>query len=380
MRLRVPPKVDVAVAAAFVLLVVLEALFSSAVRSPVLHLTVAGVAMAALAWRRVMPVPVAALVMAANIVVNPEGQFSTVLALVLVCYSCGAELDPPWSRVGLAVVAAPFLVVLSLEGIEPSDVAAALVFLVGPWTVGVAMRRRAGRVADAEERARRLERERDEHRAAAAAEERTRIARELHDIVSHSLTVITIQTQAVRRRLGPDHLPESDDLAAVEATAREALDEMRRLFGILRREGEGVSLSPQPGLEELERLCDQVRAAGLEVEVQVEGDPRPLPAGVDLAAFRIVQEGLTNAVRHSGARRATVCLSYDDRRLQLAVEDDGCGLDPAALGTQGHGLIGIRERVALYGGSVDVRAGAGRGTRLVATLPNALTRTAAPGA
>lgn len=369
MRLQRPPLVDAVIAGAFVLLVAAEALFSPDVRSPALHLAVAGFAMAGLAWRRALPVPVAALVMASNLVVNPDGQFSTLLSLVLVSYTNGAEQDPPWSYLGLAVVLVPFLGVLSLEGLEPSDIAAALVFLVGSWAVGVAMRQRTIRVSRAEAEARRLEQEREEQVAAAAAAERTRIARELHDIVSHSISVIAIQTQAVRRRLAPDQVREADDLAAVETTAREALAEMRRLFGVLRSEGEAASLSPQPGLHELERLCEQVRASGLDVEVEVEGSPCALPAGLDLTAFRIVQEGLTNALRHSGAKRAAVMLTYGAGRLDIAVEDDGRGFDAAAAASGGHGLVGVRERVALYDGTVDVLPRKVSGTRLVASLP-----------
>ena len=369
MRLPVPPKVDVVVAGGFVLLVAAEALLSPAVESPALHLAVAGLAMAALAWRRVLPVQVAALVMASNLVVNPEGQLSTLLALVLVAYTNGAENDPPWSYVGIAVVVVPFLAALALEGLEPSDLAAALVFLVGPWTVGVTMRQRARRASDAEALARRLEEEREEHVAAAAAAERTRIARELHDIVSHSISVVVIQTQAVRRRLGPAQVREAEDLAAVETTAREALAEMRRLVGVLRSDEEAASLSPQPGLHELDRLCEQVRASGLAVDVRVEGRPYALPAGLDLTAYRIVQEGLTNALRHSGARRVTVRVRYDAGGVDIAVDDDGRGFDPASVISQGHGLVGVRERVELYDGTFHVLPSEPRGTRLVASLP-----------
>lgn len=364
-----PPLVDIVVAGAFVALVAAEALLSPMVRSPVLHLTVAGLAMAGLAWRRSLPIPVAALIMASNLLVNPDGQFSTLLSMVLVAYTNGAENEPPWHYLGLAVIVVPFVGALAVEDLEPSDLAAALVFLVGPWTVGTVVRQRALLTAEAQDRARRLEQEREKQVAEAAALERTRIARELHDIVSHSISVIAIQTQAVRHRLTADQRREADDLAAVETTARDALAEMRRIFGVLRSDGEAASLSPQPGLHELERLCEQVRASGLDVEVTVEGTVCALSAGMDLAAYRIVQEGLTNALRHSGARRATVLLRYDDVRLHIAVEDDGRGLDPGAAAAGGHGLLGVRERVALYDGTLEVQAGETGGTRLVATLP-----------
>ncbi|HSK27548.1 MAG TPA: sensor histidine kinase [Jiangellales bacterium] len=366
-RIPVPPTVDVVIAGAFVVLTTAEAVSSPGVRSPVTHLVLAGVAMAVLAWRRCFPIGVAVWVVATNVATNPENQFSTLLSLVLVAYTVGSETEAPRSYAGLAIVVLPFLAVSVAEGLEPSDVAAALVFLVGPWSVGTAVRQRATRTEEAVARADRLERERAAEAAEAAAQERRRIARELHDIVSHSLSVVTIQTQAVRRRLGDDHERERQDLAAVEATARQALAEMRRLFGVLRADGETASLTPQPGLHELDRLVTQVRASGLAVDVVVDGQRYELPPGVDLAAYRIVQEALTNALRHSGADRARVVLDYAPTRLGIVVEDDGAGLGSVTTG--GHGLVGVRERVALYDGTVDVGMGPAGGVRLTASLP-----------
>ncbi len=364
---------DVLIAAAFVALSLAEALFSPAVDSPVLHLLVSGLGMAALAWRRRFPLAVAAVVVVADLVVNAQGQFSTLLSLVLVCFTVGFHAPAPRRYVGLALVLVPFVTLSIVHTLEPSDLAAALVFFVGPWTAGVAL---GGRMASADEalaRAAQLERTRELEAARAAAEERTRIARELHDIVSHSISVVTIQTQAVRRRLGPDHAAEAADLAAVEATAREALAEMRRLFGVLRTEGQQLDLAPQPGLAELGRLVEQVGSGDLAVSLRVEGDPVPLSPGVDLAAYRIAQEGLTNVLRHSRARSAAVVVRYTPERLHVEVEDDGDGMPTRAEqvnGTApGHGLIGIRERVALYGGTVELAPAQAGGVRLSASLP-----------
>lgn len=368
MRLPRPSLVDVVIAGAFVMLTFAEAVAAPSVGSPWLHAGVAGLAMSALAWHRIFPITVAAVVMASNIVVNPEGQLSTGLALVLVAYTNGAVSAPPRSHLGLAVVLVPFVGALALDDLEPSDLGAALVFLVGPWSVGVAMRQRALRTSQAEASALLLEQEHDQRVAMATAAERTRMARELHDIVSHSLSVIAIQTQAVRRRLHPDQVGEAQDLAAMETTAREALTEMRRLVGVLRSADETASLTPQPGLGEVGPLCERVRASGLDVRVQVNGDPVELPAGLDLAGYRIVQEGLTNALRHSGARTASVVLTYGEDRLDVAVEDDGHGFVPAPDRPPGIGLIGIRERVAHYGGTVEVTSGP-EGTKLEACLP-----------
>ena len=362
-----PPWVDVALAAAFVVMTLAEALLSPAVTSPVEHAVVGSLAMALLAWRRVAPLAVAALVVTVNVLTNPGGEFSTLLSLVLVCFTIGSETLPPRSYAGLLLVLVPFVGVSIAHDLEPSDLAAALVFFVGPWIVGGLVRSRIERSDEAVARAERLERERELETARAAAEERTRIARELHDIVSHSISVVTIQTQAVRRRLGPEHAAEAADLAAVEATAREALAEMRRLFGVLRADGESVSLAPQPGLAELGRLVEKVGAGDLRVRLSIEGEPVDLPPGVDLAAYRIAQEGLTNAVRHSGATEADVRLRYRRTRLDIEVEDNGHGL--RHNGRAGHGLVGIRERVALYDGTMDLTGSPSGGVLLAASLP-----------
>ena len=364
-----PPLLDAVIAAAFVAMTVAEALFSSKVSSPVEHVVVAGLAMASLAWRRRAPLVVAAVVVGSNLVINPSGDFTTLLSLVLVCFTVGAETTPPWSYVGIVGVFAAFMVGSIVNEFEPSDLAAGLVFFVGPWAVGVVTR---GRIASADEavaRAEQLERNRELEAAKAAADERTRIARELHDIVSHSISVVTIQTQAVRRRLGPDHAAEAADLAAVEATAREALAEMRRLFGVLRTDGESLDLAPQPGLDELDRLVRKVGSGDMDVRLRVEGDPVDLSPGVDLAAYRIAQEGLTNALRHAHATRADVLVRYSPLHLEVEVQDNGRGLAPGGNPDGGHGLIGIRERVALYGGTLELTPSASGGVRLAATLP-----------
>ena len=252
-----PPLVDAAIAAAFVAFTVAEA-FAGPGDAPWWRAVLGGLAMALLAWRRRAPLLITVLVLAVNLLTNPQAQFSTLLSLVLLCFTLGYDARPPRSYIGIGLVLTGFVGVSIAEGLEPSDLAAGLVFFAGPWVVGGLTRDRATRAEEAVARADRLEAERELEAARIAQEERTRIARELHDIVSHSISVVTIQTQAVRRRLGPDHAREAEDLAAVEATAREALAEMRRLFGVLRSDGESASLAPQPGLSELGRLVEQV--------------------------------------------------------------------------------------------------------------------------
>jgi signal transduction histidine kinase len=201
----------------------------------------------------------------------------------------------------------------------------------------------------------------------AVAEERARIAREMHDSVAHSVSVMVLQAGAAEQVLAvsPDRARES--LQTIQDIGREAIVELRRMLGLLRDPVEDASLAPQPSVGRLDTLFGQVRAAGLPVELTIEGQPRRLPPGVDRSAYRIVQEGLTNALKHAGPAHASVTLRYGDRALELEVLDDGRGATDANGG--GFGLIGMRERAALYGGELDAGARPGGGYALRARLP-----------
>jgi signal transduction histidine kinase len=366
-RPRRPPRLDVVLAAAFVGLTVAEAVSVDDPTQAAKLWLLSAPALATIAVRRQYPLLVALVVTNVNWFANAENQFTTLLSLVLVSFTAGYELRPPRSWLGLAVILVPFLTNMVTRPFVPSDIAAALVFLVGPWAVGAQSRQRADRAEAAETRAAQLEREQELRAALVAAAERTRIARELHDIVSHSISVVTIQVQAVRRRLGPEYAAEAADLAQAEATARQALAEMRRLFGVLRADDEQVAMEPQPGLAQLDDLVDRARAGGLDVRLEVSGEPRPLPPGIDLAAYRIAQEGLTNALRHSGASAVTVSIRHEADAVEIEVRDNGRGL--VRTENPGHGLVGVRERVALYDGSIEVSDGPDGGVSLLATLP-----------
>ena len=200
----------------------------------------------------------------------------------------------------------------------------------------------------------------------AAAEERARIARELHDVVAHSVSVMVVQAQAADRVLEGDEPAARELLGSIETTGRQALSELRRLLGLLRR-FEAADLAPQPSLRHLDGLVAQVRDAGLPVELVVHGEPPPLPPGVDLSAYRIVQEGLTNALKHAGRAHARVVVRYTPGEIQLEVADDGAGNGVGAAA--GHGLAGMRERVAMYGGELESGPGATGGYVLRARLP-----------
>jgi signal transduction histidine kinase len=232
----------------------------------------------------------------------------------------------------------------------------------GPWLAGFVVRRRRDNEAQ-------LERERDEAEAA-IADERARIARELHDVVAHAISVIVLQARGGRRMLASEPDETRTALDAIEHTGQQALVEMRRLVGLLRECDDQLALTPQPTLSHLGRLAESVRGAGLPVDVVIEGDAVELAPGVDLSAYRIVQEALTNVLKHAGPATALVRIRYDADALAVTVRDSGCGGGSDRTG--GHGLLGIRERVAVIGGDVDAGPGPDGGFQVVARLPYAV--------
>ncbi|MFJ9040881.1 sensor histidine kinase [Streptomyces sp. NPDC102406] len=245
------------------------------------------------------------------------------------------------------------------------------------WVLGDSLRTRRAYLAQLEERADRLEKEREAQSKVAVAAERARIARELHDVVAHNVSVMVVQADGAAYVLdqAPDQARKA--LETISGTGRQALAEMRRLLGVLRtgEHEEGGEYVPQPDVDQIEDLVEQVRTAGLPVDFKVEGTPRPLPSGVELTAYRIVQEALTNTRKHGGQNAgASVRLVYFDDGLGLLVEDDGKGAphelyeDGGADG-RGHGLIGMRERVGMVGGTLDAGPRPGGGFRISALLP-----------
>jgi signal transduction histidine kinase len=227
--------------------------------------------------------------------------------------------------------------------------AGVIAFMSIAWVAGAVIRGPVVRAHFAESRAVQLEQEQVEAARQAVIDERQRIARELHDIIAHSVSVMTVQAGAVRRRLTPDQTRERESLVAVERTGREAMAEMRRLVGMLHEEEANPSYAPQPGMQALDTLIDRVRAAGLPVELEVEGARRELPPGVDLAAYRVVQEALTNTLKHAGPAHAWVQICWSDEELRIEVANNGRSTAPAT----GYGHAGMRERVRLYGGRLE---------------------------
>ncbi|MFF7335237.1 sensor histidine kinase [Streptomyces sp. NPDC090306] len=245
------------------------------------------------------------------------------------------------------------------------------------WVLGDSMRTRRAYFAQLEERAARLEKEREAQAKVAVAAERARIARELHDVVAHNVSVMVVQADGAAYVLdsSPDQAKKA--LETISSTGRQALAEMRRLLGVLRtgEHQEGGEYVPQPDVEQINDLVGQCRGAGLAVDFKVEGTPRPLPSGVELTAYRIVQEALTNTRKHGGPRAgASVRLVYFDDGLGLLVEDDGKGAphelyEEGGADGRGHGLIGMRERVGMVGGTLDAGPRPGGGFRISALLP-----------
>ena len=294
--------------------------------------------------------------------------FSVYAAGLAAAFLLGNLRDVVQARIGLAIVIVGAAIVVSNDPHrEPGNFVFVPAVFVIAWLAGFALRARAIQADAAEQRAAHAERERESAARVAVAEERARITRELHDIVAHSVSVMVLQVGAVRHQL-PDALAEDKDaLQNVEQAGREALAEMRHLLGALPDGDREVELAPQPGLDGLAALAEKVRLAGLPVRVHAEGQPFPLPRALDLSAYRIVQEGLTNSLKHAGASHADVTVRYAADGLQLEVRDDGAGRTTAD--GRGRGLVGIRERVKIYGGEMHAGEAPGGGFVLDAHLP-----------
>ena len=326
-----------------------------------------------LAWRRRAPLPVAAVVMGALVfeslaVGSAPTPDSPLIAWLLAIYTVAAHCERPAALAGGAMSLAAGLVWIGLD-----DSFFPIVVFGGAWLAGRLVRQRETHARLVEERSAALDREREANTRAAAAEERSRIARELHDVLSHSVSVMVVQAGAERMALGSNRAATGETLEAIERTGRQALAEMRRLLGMLRVGDEPSAHAPQPTLRELDQLVAQVREAGLPVELEVEGEPTDLSPGVAVSAYRIVQEALTNVLKHAGPAQARVVVRYASRELELEISDDGRG--SREVGDPGHGLLGMRERVALYGGDFDASARNGGGFVVRARLPLATTQT-----
>ena len=354
-----PAAVDAVIAAALVVVGQLEVWLAAEVDGPRGLIALGALAVTApVAWRRRAPLAALAVVVTAVVAASLASTFARDAlypgpALILCVYSVARYEEQPRALIGLGLA---FLAGFAAVAHEPNsgivDFLGSLFFfslLFGtPWGAGRAIRARQQRLSD-------VERSSEERARQAAGEERARIARELHDVVAHNVSVMVVQAGAERLALPVAQASTRETLLTIERTGREALAEMRRLLYMLRQGDEELGLAPQPSLRHVATLVEHIRGAGLPVELDIEGEPFALPAGVDVSAYRIVQEALTNALKHAGPAKARVTVRYESDAVELEISDDGRG--PGGAG--GHGLVGMRERVELYGGSL--RAG-GRST------------------
>jgi signal transduction histidine kinase len=329
-----------------------------------------------LAWRRRRPLAISLVVGAASAVYGAAPYPDLGLAIapggLVALYTAAAWCRRRTALLIGAAVAVGVAVVMLLPGTDADvvDVAVAALALVTAWVLGDRARIQRAWTAELQDRAARLERERASDARRAVAEERTRIARELHDVVAHHVSMMVVQAEAGPVVVERDPSRATGAFDSISVTGRQALVELRRLLGVLRGSGDAApSLAPQPGLAEVPALVEQVGRTGLAVELVVEGEPCPLPAGVDLSAYRIVQEALTNAVRHAGPGRARVLVRYREHDLELQVTDDGNGTDAAGPVGVGQGLVGMRERVNLFGGELHAGPRPGGGFAVAARLP-----------
>jgi len=325
-----------------------------------------------LALRRRAPTVALILILAAERVQEllggglRNGGTLPLLAILLAIYSQAAGVGLRRALVGAGLVVAT---ALTIPPITLGDTIYRLVLTMVPWVLGRVVRDRQERALTIEQRAQGLENEQAVRIAAATVEERARIARELHDIVAHSVGVMVIQASGAQKVLDDKPQRAREALQSIELTGRQALDELQRVLGILRTDAEGESLTPQPSLRHLDTLLEQIRQGGLPVEATIEGDVRSLPPGLELAAYRIVQEALTNSLKHAGKAKARLMIRYREHELQLEICDDGQSPKRNAANGRGHGLVGMRERVGLYGGSLAAGPLPGGGYSVKAVLP-----------
>jgi signal transduction histidine kinase len=356
---------DALIAAGLTVLLVLELSLGSNIDGPFwANFLLGPVITIAVAWRRSWPVWVLAVQLIAALVSTAAGgdltenPVSPFVAVIIVMYGVGSYAPRGWSEFG-AGIGVLGMVLIGLVG-DSNDVGSmlgtTLLAVALPWGAGRAVREWAQRAIELQRVNAALKAEQEQRSLLAVADERSRIARELHDVVAHSLSVMVIQAEGAKRMMERDPRRVRSALEQIEGTGRAALVEMRRLLGVLRKEDEGMVRTPQPGTNTLDMLVDRAQEAGLDVRVAIEGDRKTLPAGIDVSVFRIIQEALTNSLKHAGPTRADVLLKYDQEAVEVEIVDAGLvnGHEPPTADPENpqHGLLGMKERVSLYGGEI----------------------------
>jgi signal transduction histidine kinase len=327
------------------------------------------------AWRARRPLTALAIVLAANAAciyaaAPHQAAFQPFIALTLTAYSAGSRAEGRralWVPPLLVAAATPVFAAARLHGQDSGNIIPSFVWLAAAWAAGRTVRSWRHKNVALERANRELAEQRELQAQAAVAVERGRIARELHDVVAHNVSMMVVQAGAAARVLHGEQPDVQNALEVIAATGRETVGEMRALLGVLRSDDGPDALKPQPGLADLEQLVSGVREAGLPVTLRIEGAPRPLPPALDLSAFRIVQEALTNTLKHAGPARAEVTVRYEDGLVSLEVSDTGRG--PGGGRGTGHGLAGMRERAAMLGGELQALPRPEGGFAVRARLP-----------
>lgn len=325
-----------------------------------------------LAWRSLWPLPVLGITLAAAVAGDLLFDGLQVAGPVIALYTVARRHDRRVSLAAAAVTAVGLAVSTASRAAEsPLFAIGICLVLVAAWAIGDNVRRRHAYLTRVQAREAAIEEEQRERARVAVAEERARIARELHDVISHNVSVMVLQAAAGADVFATHPERSREALGAIEAAGREALAELRRLLSVVDAPGdEGAGLAPPPGLTRLPELVERVRATGLDVRLTVTGDDRALPAGIDFSAYRIVQEALTNTLKHGHAATARVNLRFGERMLDVEIVDDGTAAARADAHTgRGHGLIGMRERAAVFGGELQAGPRSGGGFAVRASIP-----------
>jgi signal transduction histidine kinase len=324
-----------------------------------------------LALRSLWPLEVLGVTLAAAVAGDLLFGGLQLLGPVIALYTVARRRDRRVSLAAAAVTAAGLAVPAASRAAEsPLFAMAVCLALVAAWAIGDNVRRRHAYLARVQAREAAIDEEQQERARVAVTEERARIARELHDVISHNVSVMVLQAAAGADVFATHPERSREALGSIETAGREALAELRRLLSVVQAPaGEEAGLAPPPGLTHLPELVERVRATGLEVSLTVTGNARALPAGIDLSAYRIVQEALTNTLKHGHAATARVDVRVDDRRLDLKIVDDGTAAGVGARSGRGHGLIGMRERAAVFGGELHASPRAGGGFAVQASIP-----------
>jgi signal transduction histidine kinase len=361
-----PRQGDALLAVGLTVALLLELSLGSNITGPFWTNYVSGVIVTgAVAWRRSWPVWMLAVQLIALLASTAAGgdltenPFAPFLAVIVVMYGVGSYAPVGWSRFGV-VIGVIGVVLINVVGDASTDagsyIGTILLAVVLPWGAGRVAKEWAQRALELERANAALKAEQEQRSLLAVADERSRIARELHDVVAHSISVMVVQAEGAKRMMERDPRRARAALDQIEGTGRAALVEMRRLLGVLRKDGEGAVRTPQPGTQTLDMLVDRAQEAGLDVRVAIDGHKKTLPAGVDVSVFRIIQEALTNSLKHAGPTRADVLLTYSDDAVEVEVVDTGLvnGFQPENSDPDNpqHGLLGMKERVSLYGGEI----------------------------